>query len=160
MNQDAAALVTRLGLEPHPEGGYFRETYRAELVLEAPPGFSGPRAACTAILFLLEDPDFSAFHRIRSDEIWHFYRGQELVIECIDPNGEHSQQGLGAENPQVVVKAGTWFGARLLKPGSYALVGCTVAPGFDFSDFEMANRRELTQQYTDHSELIRSLTHP
>jgi uncharacterized protein len=168
----AADWVTALQLQPHPEGGYFRETYRASegISLAALPtrfqaGSSGApsRAFSTAIYYLLEAGQFSALHRIKSDEFWHFYAGTGLTVEIIDPQGQHSQLHLGA-NPtqgqvfQGVVMAGCWFGAAVSEAQGYALVGCTVAPGFDFCDFEMGERQHLLAAYPHHHELIHRFT--
>jgi len=162
---EARYWVERLGLEPHPEGGYFRQTYRSEVTIarEAlPAGFGGARAASTAIYFLLEGKNFSAFHRLRSDEVWHFYEGSPLLVHVIDPIGKHSTIFLGCapdvgQTLQAVVHAGCWFASHVWDWKSYALVGCTVAPGFDFEDFEMGKRDELVRQYPQHRELIRRL---
>ncbi|MGA7829069.1 MAG: cupin domain-containing protein, partial [Geobacteraceae bacterium] len=149
MNQQAEELITRLVLEKHPEGGFFRETYRSDELISAenlPERFAGgARSFSTAILFLLADNEFSALHRIKSDEIWHFYEGDTLLIHELDLSGRYTQHRLGGVGGdlvcfQVVVKAGSWFGATLEKPETFALVGCTVSPGFDFRDFEMADR--------------------
>ena len=160
MNQDAQYWIDRLGLSPHPEGGHYRVTYTAELTIDRsalPPRFQGDRAASTAIYFLLSGTDFSAFHRIAADELWHFYAGSTLIVHVIDPAGKASELPLGEEF-QGVVKAGCWFGARLKDPSGFALVGCTVAPGFDFADFEIGKRAELIRAYPTHRELIESLT--
>ncbi len=155
-----------LKLEPHPEGGLFRQTYRAPLVLEQsalPATFRGPRSASTAIYFLLTGEDFSALHRLAADEVWHFYAGAALLVHSIDPPGNHSVTKLG-QNPeageqfQYVVPAGHWFGSCLEQRDQYALLGCTVAPGFDFADFEMAERAALIGQYPRHRELIERFT--
>src|SRR5208283_1553332 len=140
--------------------------YKAELTLEKstlPPEFGGSRAAATAIYFLLEGTDFSAFHRLRSDEMWLFYAGGTLGVHLIDEGGQHSEILLGREAEagevfQAVVKAGCWFGSRVRDPGMFALVGCTVSPGFDFADFEMGKRAELVRSYPQHRELIERLT--
>lgn len=163
---DARYWIDRLQLIPHPEGGYYRQTYRAELTLEKaalPPEFGGSRSVATAIYFLLKGTDFSAFHRLRSDEMWHFYAGGPLVEHVIDEDGQHSEILLGsdAESGQVfqaVVKAGCWFGSRVRDPGAFALVGCTASPGFDFADFELAKRDELVRLYPQHRQLIEGLT--
>jgi hypothetical protein len=155
-----------LKLTPHPEGGYFRQTYRSDLILKKdalPSEFSGPRSASTAIYFLLDGENFSAFHRIRSDELWHFYAGDSLEIHVIDLDGIHSRILLGpnldaGENLQAVVKAGCWFASRVQDPNSFALVGCTVAPGFDFEDFELAKRSDLSARFPQHQSLIEKLT--
>ena len=117
----------------------------------------------TAIYFLLEGKDFSAFHRLRSDELWHFYAGGSLVVHVIEENGPYSEIQLGsdpeaAEVLQAAVKAGCWFASRLKDSQSFALVGCTVAPGFDFEDFELAKRDELVTRYPEHRQLIHRLT--
>ena len=166
MLKDAQHWIEKLNLTPHPEGGYFRQTYRSNLIIkkeDLPPNFTGPRSASTAIYFLLDGENFSAFHRIRSDELWHFYAGDSLEIHVIDPDGTYSRLLLG-NNPdagqsfQAVVKAGCWFASRVQNPKSFALVGCTVAPGFDFEDFELAKRAELIRLFPQHKSLIEILT--
>ncbi|MBI5843440.1 MAG: cupin domain-containing protein [Deltaproteobacteria bacterium] len=163
--QSAGDLIERLGLIRHPEGGWFRETYRAA---EETPGpalperFVGSRSFSTAIYFLLEKGDISALHRIKSDELWHFYAGSAVLIHVISQDGGYIALRLGpdpaaGDSFQLVVPAGSWFGAEVMG-GAFALVGCTVAPGFDFADFEMADRRALTELYPGHSETIRRLT--
>jgi predicted cupin superfamily sugar epimerase len=163
---EAKRWIDELQLRPHPEGGYFRETYRsAEVVARAhlPSRFSGDRAFSTAIYFLLEGTDFSALHRIQQDEVWHHYDGSSVTIDLISPAGDHSAVRLGrnldaGERPQAVIPAGFLFGAFLTDPRSYALVGCTVAPGFDFDDFTLPRRDELVKQYPQHRQLIERLT--
>jgi predicted cupin superfamily sugar epimerase len=158
--------IDGLQLRPHPEGGYFRETYRSEEAIAAaslPPRFGGDRVFSTAIYFLLEGEDFSALHRIKQDEVWHFYDGSALTIHVIDPAGNYSTVLLGrdlaaGEVPQAVVKAGCYFGASVSDRRSYALVGCTVAPGFEFADFEMPGREELCRRYPGHRQVIETLT--
>lgn len=158
--------ITRLKLQPHPEGGWFRETYRTPERIEAsalPARFQGDRTFSTAIYFLLEGTQFSAFHSIKSDEIWHFYDGDTLNIHVISPDGEYSRIRLG-RNPgtgevlQAVVSAGCWFGAELEYKERFALVGCTVAPGFDFDDFEIAARDDLLSQYPQLHDIIKRLS--
>ena len=163
--ESAQQWIERLNLQPHPEGGWYRQTYRAPLTLRhaALPGFAGDRAASTAIYFLLAGDQFSAFHRLRSDEVWHFYAGSALIVHVIEPGGTCNQRLLGSdfasgERFQAVVSAGCWFGSSLRHPDTYALVGCTVAPGFDFADFEMAQRNALTAQYPQHRDIIERLT--
>lgn len=165
-SKDATYWVRRLKLEPHPEGGYYRQTYRSdEIISQAalPEGFTGPRAASTAIYFLLEGENFSAFHRLRSDEIWHFYTGSPLVVHVIDSAGRSSPIPLGSDPEagqvfQAVVRAGSWFASHVADWKGWALVGCTVAPGFDFEDFEIATQKKLVDEYPQHRELIRKLT--
>ncbi|HEX4770237.1 MAG TPA: cupin domain-containing protein [Bryobacteraceae bacterium] len=164
IREDGAFWIERLKLTRHPEGGFYRQTYCADLILDKLPSqFSGRRPASTAIYFLLADGDFSALHRLRSDEVWHFYAGSRLEVHVISPDGEYSEILLGSnaeagEAFQAVVKAGCWFGSRLADRTSFALVGCTVAPGFDFADFEMAKRDELIAIYPQHRQLITELT--
>jgi predicted cupin superfamily sugar epimerase len=166
MKKDAEYWTRKLELEPHPEGGYFRQTYRANLVLakeSLPREFTGARAASTAIYFLLEGDNFSAFHRLLSDELWHFYVGSALVVHVIDEHGRYSEVLLGndpdrGEAWQAVVKAGCWFASEVRDRKSFALVGCTVAPGFEFADFEMAKREELVKDYPQHRRVIDRLT--
>ena len=128
-----------------------------------PHGFRGPRCASTAIYFLIDGQNISAFHRIQSDELWHFYAGSPLTVEVIHPNGDRSSLHLG-DNPdsgetfQAVVPVGCWFASHVSDWKSYSLVGCTVAPGFDFADFEMAKRTDLIAQYPQHRVLIGRLT--
>ncbi len=161
MDNEAAYWIERLGLQPHPEGGYFRQTYRSEesIPLEGlPERFTGPRAFSTAIYFLLEREQFSAFHRIRSDEMWHFYAGSALSLHVLRPDGRCEHIPLGSGQFQVVAPAGCWFAAGVDGPGPYGLVGCTVAPGFDFADFELAERGQLIEQYPQHAEIITQFT--
>ena len=160
MHPDAAAIVATLGLAPHPEGGFFRETWRSTTLLHALP--RGPRAASTAIYFLLPAGTFSAFHRVASDEAWHHYDGVPLDLHMIDDHGAHSVVALGGnlrqgERPQHVVPAGVWQ-AAVPRGDRYALAGCTVAPGFDFEDFEMPARATLVAEYPEHRVVITQLT--
>jgi len=166
MNGRAKYWIEKLELERHPEGGYFRQTYKAALVVPKsalPAGFAGARAASTAIYFLLEGENFSAFHRLRSDEVWHFYAGDPLVVQVIEPEGKCSSILLGRDPEarqvlQAVVPAGCWFASHVGDWNSFAVVGCTVAPGFDFADFEMGKREELVRTYPQHRALIERLT--
>jgi predicted cupin superfamily sugar epimerase len=156
---NAEYWIKHLGLSPHPEGGYYRATYKSDLTIAAaalPPGFHGSRSASTSIYF-------SAFHRLASDELWHFYAGSSLVVYVIDSEGKLSQLRLGnhpeaGEVFQAPVKAGSWFGSRLKDGEGFALVGCTVAPGFEFADFELAKRSQLAAAYPKHAKLIQELT--
>jgi len=166
LDKNAKYWIEKLQLEAHPEGGYFRQTYRADAVIarEAlPAGFAGARAVSTAIYFLLEGQNFSAFHRLRSDEVWHFYAGETLIVHVIDPAGKYSSILLGNDPDagqvlQAVVRAGCWFASHVADWKSFAVVGCTVAPGFDFEDFEMGTRKELVREYPQHREVIERLT--
>ena len=164
--EDIRYWIDRLQLKPHPEGGFYRETYRASLKIEKsalPDSFRGSRNASTAIYFLIDGANFSAFHRIPADEMWHFYAGSPLAVEVIDRAGQHSQILVGnnpdsGERFQAIVPAGCWFASHVKDLNSFSLVGCTVAPGFDFADFEIAECAHLTAQYPQHSELIKRLT--
>ena len=158
--------VEKYQMQAHPEGGYFAETYRsAETIPQdaLPKRFGGERNFSTGIYFLLESHQFSTLHRIQSDEMWHFYYGSPLNVFYIDQQGFVQTIKLG-DNPengevfQAVVPAGVWFGSKPALPDSYSLVGCTVAPGFSFSDFEMGSRAKLMEQYPQHSEVINLLT--
>ena len=159
-------LIREYQLLPHPEGGWYREVYRSnELIPRSglPDRFSGDRVMGTGIYFLLTDKNFSAFHRIASDEGWHFYAGTGLRIYDLSPEGTLTVHKLGAnlsagEVFQTWVPAGHWFGSRVEEPDGWALVGCTVAPGFDFADFEMAKRAELVALFPDHAGIIGELT--
>jgi predicted cupin superfamily sugar epimerase len=163
---NAADLVRELDLQPHPEGGWFRETYRASETMGAaalPRRFGGERSISTAIYFLLEAGQCSRLHRIRSDEVWHFYAGDPLLVVEIDAAANLKATRLGPPAYQHVVPAGAWFGATLADGGRYApmgfaLVGCTVAPGFDFADFELADRTRMLAEYPAHQDWIRRLT--
>lgn len=156
----------RLNLESHVEGGSFREIYRAQHTLPKEVlkrGHNGERSASTSIYFLLEYGQFSAFHRIASDELWHHYDGTALCIYEIQADGKLIKHLLGkdfdnGERPQVIIPAGSWFGSRVEEAGGYTLCGCTVAPGFDFADFELADKAHLIQQYPQHGTIINDLT--
>ena len=133
--------INHFSLLPHPEGGYYKETFRSEKSFQFE-GFEGERSICTSIYFLLEKGQTSALHRIKSDEIWYFHDGQTLEIIELDSNGNETITRLGkdilnGEVLQHVVPAGIWFGARLAAHSEFCLVGCQVSPGFDFKDFEL-----------------------
>ncbi|HVT28402.1 MAG TPA: cupin domain-containing protein [Lacipirellulaceae bacterium] len=163
----AQQIIDLLRLIPHEsEGGYFRETYRAATVIPAtalPDGYSADRNASTAIYYLLTPETFSAIHRVRSDEVFHFYAGDAVEMLQLSPDGTARTIFVGNDlaaghEPQVVVPAGVWQGCRLIPGGRWALMGCTVAPGFDFADFELGKRDALLARYSTHSELIAALT--
>jgi predicted cupin superfamily sugar epimerase len=164
----AERLIELLDLEPHPEGGYYRETYRAdETIAKAalPERYAGNRRCGTAIYYLLTRETFSAIHRIKTDEIYHFYLRDpvELVLLLPDRSGSvvvlGSDVGGGAQ-VQIVVRRGTWHGARLADGGEYALLGTTVSPGFEFADFEVGERIELLRAYPSFRDTIIALTRP
>lgn len=155
----AQDLIAQLQLKPHPEGGWYRQTYRSAAITQTS---RGPRPASTAILFLLQAGEFSALHRIASDELWHFHLGSPLRVSSLLPNGtlEHFTLGpdlAAGEQLQGSVPADRWFGASLVR-GDFALVSCTVAPGFDFADFELATRPQLLALYPQSGDRIHALT--
>ncbi len=165
MTYDAAYWVKALGLTPHPEGGYYKETYRSEDVISqsALPGrFAGERSCCTSIFYLLESGDFSAFHKICSDEIWHFYAGDPLELRVLSSEGLVSvtlgHDVAAGQHLQYVVPAQAWFAAYPASGSRFSLLGCTVSPGFDFADFTMAKRSELIAEFPKEQRIISSLT--
>ena len=164
---NAQTLIELLKLEPHPkEGGYFRETYRSahELTARAlPAGYPGSRSVGTAIYYLLTPSTFSAMHRLRSDEIFHHYLGDAIEMLMLMPDGRTRVVRIGkaidaGESPQVVVPAGVWQGSRLAPGGEFALLGCTVAPGFDYADYEHGHRDALRKEYPAETRRIIALT--
>lgn len=162
MNKEAAKLIKELGLQQHPEGGYYKETYRSHEVLnkETLPGrFKGNRNYYASIYFLMQEDDYSAFHKIQQDEVWHFYKGCAIHIHTISPNGHYKVLKLGMgvkikENFQVCIPHGTWMAAEPVDKSSYALVGCTTAPAFEFEDFEMMDKNKAIEQFPQHKEII------
>lgn len=156
----ADEIITQLQLTAHPEGGYYAETYRsAEYTLNKK---GDQRNTCTAIYFLLKDNDISNLHRIQSDELWFFHQGEPLEIVFIQ-DGKASSIVLGnnlqnGEVPQAMIPANVWFGSKLKNNNGHALVSCTVAPGFDFQDFELADRSQLLKEYPHLHELITAFT--
>lgn len=166
MAPTAQTYIDTLQMQAHPEGGFFKETYRCPLQMDVAQGDSGilvQRSVSTGIYFLLEEHNFSAFHKIQSDEMWHFYAGQALEVLELNAHGELCCTRLGpdilnGEVHQYVVKANTWFASRVAAGGSFALVGCTVAPGFDFADFCLADRATLVAEFPQYSHLITGLT--
>ncbi len=165
MSTRAEELIRLLGLGPHPERGYYAETYRAQLVIDGLP-HGAPRAASTAIYFLIaRDAPTTFLHRLRSDEVFHFYEGGPLDVLLLGPGDAGQLRRLGTnvaagERPQIVIPAGTWFAAELADGVSHCLFGCTVAPGFDFADFELAAGPELATRYPAHAVRIARMTRP
>jgi predicted cupin superfamily sugar epimerase len=163
--KDADSWIEKLMLSRHPEGGYYREVYRSEesISVDSLPGrYRGDRAFSTAIYYLLKGDEFSAFHRLRSDEIWHFYTGSPVLIHLIMPSGEYRRAILGIDEeggslPQLVIVRGCWFAAEVKEKHSFSLAGCTVAPGFDFDDFQMGGG-ELAGLFPVHKDLIERFT--
>jgi len=164
--QTAQDIIRYYSMLPHPEGGYYKETYRSNELIQhhaLPQRFAGSRSFSTAIYFLLDRGNFSAFHRIKSDECWHFYAGGPLLIYIIHPGGSLQSAKLGSnifndETFQFVVPAGCWFASVPADETAFSFAGCTVAPGFDFADFELAQREELTTAFPRHELIIKQLT--
>jgi len=162
----AKDIIAKFDLIPHPEGGFYKETYRSVGQISSSAlddHYSGSRNFATSIYFLLTSEAFSAFHKIKQDEIWHFYEGNSICIHSISPSGIYSKVVLGmaikeGEVPQYVVPGGHWFAAEVLGNGNFGFVGCTVSPGFDFADFELANGSDLMQLFPAHQLLIKQFT--
>jgi uncharacterized protein len=157
-----------LGLTPHPrEGGWFVQTYAAEKSIAASSfadaRYAGPRRTSTAIYYLLEPETFSEMHRLRSDEVFHFYAGDPVEMLQLLPDGSGKTIIIGnnlaaGQRPQVLVERGVWQGSRLMLGGRWALLGCTVSPGFEYEDYESAGREELTRRWPAFAEIIAALT--
>ncbi len=150
-------IVEKLNLIPHPEGGFYSETYRSEISI---PGID--RQLMTSIYFLLTADNVSKFHRIKSDELWFFHSGSPLIVHTLDKKG-HTQTIIGNdisnnENPQFLVKKDTIFGSSISSSNNYSLVSCVVSPGFDFKDFELFSYAELIELYPNNQEIILKLT--
>ncbi|MFA3784140.1 cupin domain-containing protein [Melioribacteraceae bacterium 4301-Me] len=163
MHQKSREYIRELMLERHVEGGYYRETYRGEEILFTKNTLSKKlkrRSTSTLIYFLLDGNDKSHFHKLKSDEIWHFYDGCDIKLYSIDKKGNLSEQILGkkSKNFQVIIPKNTWFAAELTNKKLFALVGCTVSPGFDYKDFEIGKREELINQYPNYKSIIKKFT--
>lgn len=162
--KSAEYWIDKLGLLSHPEGGYFIEVYRSKGSIfqnSLPKEFNGDRSYSTSIYFLLKEGQKSAFHRIKSDELWHFYDGDPVIIYVINAEGNLYEMKLGLDPdkgyfPQVTIPANSWFAAKTL--GSFTLAGCTVSPGFDFNDFELADKKALKLEFPEHGALINKFT--
>jgi len=165
MPDTADFWIENLHLQPHPEGGYFREVYRSSETISADSlsvRYGSERCFATSIYFLLKSDQLSAFHCLKSDEIWHFYAGSPIIVYIIDEEGRLSEKILGRnilknEFLQLVIPHGCWFAAKVIPPDSYSLVGCNVAPGFDFNDFELAEKVALMGCFPQHKELIEKM---
>jgi uncharacterized protein len=165
VHPDAAQLVERLGLRRHPEGGWYREMHRSRAKVQYDNRYrTVERSAATSIAYLLEGADFSALHRLRSDEIWYHHAGATLAIYAIEPSAALRVHRLGDASRErdvsfsVAIPPGTWFGARLEEERTWALVGACVAPGFEFEDFELAQRGVLSAAFPQHAPIIAALT--
>lgn len=153
-------IIEALHLQAHPEGGFYRETYRSKALIPqaALDNYPSDRHHSTAIYFLLTKGNYSAFHRVRQDELWHFHQGGTIALQLLSPSGEHTEVRIGndilsGEQPQFTVPGGYWFAGSIADDADHALVSCTVAPGFDFSDFELADT-QLMETFPEHKELI------
>jgi predicted cupin superfamily sugar epimerase len=163
-NKKAQYLKERLDLSELPgEGGYYKETYRSDKTIILPSETDGERSISTSIYYLLDGTQFSAFHRLKSDEIWHFYIGSSITLYIINKMENLSEVKLGSniekgELFQIQVRAESWFAATVNDISSYALIGCTVSPGFDYLDFELGDRKKLIERYPQHRSIIEKLT--
>ena len=159
--------VKNLGMEAHPEGGYYKQTFLSGENItdsELSVSYDGTRKLYTSIYFLLTDKNISHFHRLKSDELWYFHGGAPLTVHIITEAGEYIQHKLGlniekAERPQALVPKNSIFGSSVDSPDSYALVGCMVSPGFEFKDFEMFTQAELLSRYPEHKEIIMKMAY-
>lgn len=158
--------IKNLELSPHPEGGYYKEIYTSGIVLKneiLPQVYDGDRKLTTSIYYLLRSGEISYFHQLKSDEIWYFHCGSSLKISSISRYGELSTEMLGidakkGEKPQIIIPAGTIFGAEVVRENSYTLLSCMVSPGFELNDFKLFTRKELLERYTQYSDIINKLS--
>jgi predicted cupin superfamily sugar epimerase len=164
MHPKAKKYIKQLQLKKHPEGGYFKEVYRSgEIILpeHLPKRYKSSRNFSTSIYFLLEGKQFSSFHILKSDELWHFYDGSAVLLYIINQKGELYVKKLGREKDsdlQLAIKKRNWFAAELEDKKSFSLFGCTVSPGFEFEDFELGKRDDLIKKFPQHSALIKRFT--
>ncbi|AJS59773.1 cupin domain-containing protein [Paenibacillus sp. IHBB 10380] len=164
---DAKYYVTKLGLDPHPEGGYYKRTFESKEQTsdrELTVNFDGKRNLYTSIFFLLGSNDISHFHRLKSDELWYYHAGSPLTVHIIDENGDYKEFKLGinldlGEVPQVQVPKNSTFGSSVTDEDTFSLVGCMVSPGFDFQDFELFTQDELLSKYPQHKDIIMKLAY-
>ncbi len=162
---NAAELIKKLDLTPHPEGGYYKEIFRADEIIDVkflPQRYTGNRCFSTSIYFLLEKNQVSKFHRLKSTEIWYYHYGCPLTLHIIE-KGNYSKIILGSnilngEVLQTAIPVGAWFAAEVNDKNSFTLSGCNVAPGFDFMDFELGDRNYLINNFPKHKEVIIRLT--
>ncbi|MBI9073538.1 MAG: cupin domain-containing protein [Melioribacteraceae bacterium] len=161
---DSKDIIKKLELTPHPEGGYYKEVYRSnnntKLIINTLPV---NRSLATSIYFLLEKDQFSSFHKLKSDELWYHHTGSYVRIHVIDKKGNYFHKDIGTDlekniEPQFIIEAESWFAAELTDKNSYSLLGCMVTPGFDFADFELAEKEKLTEQFPQHNEIIAKFT--
>ncbi len=158
--------ISKLNLQPHPEGGFYSEVYRSDEIIKSSllsKRYSGSRSISTSIYFLLNGNQFSAFHKIKSDEIWHFYDGSAIMLYLISDDGKLEIRKLGInigknEFPQILIPQNRWFVAEPIEKDGFSLVGCTVAPSFDFNDFELGKRKDLIGIFLQHQDFILQFT--
>jgi predicted cupin superfamily sugar epimerase len=158
-------IIQHLELKPHPEGGFYKEIYKSGDFVDEnclSENFNAKRRFCTSIYYLLSAGDFSAFHRIKSDELWHYYAGGNIILHLLDTEKGYQKKILGNQldtngSFQVIVPANTWFAAEVLEGDLFSLAGCTVSPGFDFDDFELADKNKLLQEFPGYADLIKQL---
>jgi len=164
MQPKAQQYIKQLQLKKHPEGGYYKEVYRSgELILpeHLPKRYKSTRNFSTSIYFLLEGKQFTSFHILKSDELWHFYDGSAVLLYNINQKGEISVKKLGRDQDcelQLTIEKENWFAAEIEDKKSFALFGCTVSPGFEFADFQLGKRNDLIKKFPQHSTLIKRLT--
>jgi len=164
---NAQEIIEYYNLKKHPEGGFYKEMYRSNgkiLSKNLPSNFQGNRNFCTSIYFLLTSEKLSAFHKINQDEIWYFYAGSSVKIHIISPQGKYTTVIVGQdfreqEHFQYTVLANHYFAAEVVLENSYSFVGCTVSPGFDFRDFNLPSRKSLSEEFPEHSKIIKQFTH-
>jgi len=166
-NHDAQYYVTKLGLIPHPEGGYYKQTFASEERTsdqELSVNFEGKRKLYTSIIFLMGSQDISHFHRLKSDELWYYHAGSPLTVHIIDENGDYREIKLGlnfekGEVLQALVPKNSIFGSSVMEEDTFSLVGCMVSPGFEFQDFELFTQKELLSTYPQHEDVIMKLAY-
>lgn len=166
-NQDPQYYVSKLGLTPHREGGYYKETFHSTEMTsdqELTVNFEGKRKLYTSIYFLLTSKDISHFHRLKSDELWYYHAGSPLTIHIIDEKGEYKDIKLGlnldnGEVPQALVPKNSIFGSSVMDEDTFSLVGCMVSPGFEYKDFELFTQSELLLKYPQHKDIIRKMAY-
>ncbi len=163
---EASEIVSKLGMKPHPEGGFYKRTYASDCMTPVDDRYAEPRKrhCSTSIFYLLEAGDFSAWHRVKSDEQWHHYEGNTVILWTIDPETKKLEKHLLGKVsdgviPQIKIKGEVWFCAESVHgDDAGSLVGCTVTPGFDFNDFELADRAALTAEYPEYEAIITRFT--
>jgi uncharacterized protein len=166
INKNAEYWINSLGLNPHPEGGFYKSTFASDVTISCVENIreDNQRKLFTSIFFLLRSNDISHFHRLKSDELWYYHGGSSLTIHVIDESGEYKEMKLGlnlekGEVPQVLVSKNTIFGSSLMEEDTFSLVGCMVSPGFEFEDFELFSQDELLEMYPQHVEIIRKMAY-